>query len=410
MGISTPTKAKIPEHVPDELVWNHSLNDFMSELDDPYIAGGRLHGGPGIIWATDASLGKASWVLTQNELIRDAFADFQHFSSERDDSTADVLGSVMRMIPVEVDPPEHINYRRLLNPFFTPKHVNSYAAMVQETCDSIIGRISDPNSCEFISEFADIFPNSIFLSLMGMPQDRLPQFIEWDRQLLRSGDQGDYDSAQNAAKLIFEYLHGFLTEQRASPDRTEFVDGLLNGAIEGRPINDMEILGTWFLFYVAGLDTVYSTLGWVMHHLANDQPLQDRLRSNPQDIPKAVDEFTRAYAVAAPHRRVTEDFDFHGVRLHKNDVVLLPTYLASRDPRAYENPHKIDIDRGARSITFATGPHTCLGVHLAKREIRVVLETFLSRYKSIRMPEGEKYEYHTGGVLGVDRLPLILES
>ena len=117
----------------------------------------------------------------------------------------------------------------------------------------------------------------------------------------------------------------------------------------------MEILGTWFLFYVAGLDTVYSTLGWVMHHLANDQPLQDRLRSNPQDIPKAVDEFTRAYAVAAPHRRVTEDFDFHGVRLHKNDVVLLPTYLASRDPRAYENPHKIDIDRGARSITFATG-------------------------------------------------------
>jgi cytochrome P450 len=172
----------------------------------------------------------------------------------------------------------------------------------------------------------------------------------------------------------------------------------------------MEILGICFLFYVAGLDTVYSTLGWIMRHLAEDQALQDRLRANPADIPKAVDEFTRAYGVAAPHRMVTEDFTFNGVLMRKGDVVLLPTYLASRDPAAYENPHSVDIDRGARSVTFATGPHTCLGVHLAKREIKIVLESFLARFKCIRLPEGDKYHYHTGGVLGVDRLPIILEK
>jgi cytochrome P450 len=151
---------------------------------------------------------------------------------------------------------------------------------------------------------------------------------------------------------------------------------------------------------------VYSTLGWIMRHLAGDQALQQRLRDNPQDIPKAVEEFARAFGVAAPHRNVKEDFTFHGVFMKKDDVVLMPTYMASRDPRAYENPHVIEIDRKARHLTFATGPHACAGIHLAKRELRVVIEAFLSRFRNIRIPEGENYAYHTGGVLGVDRLPL----
>jgi cytochrome P450 len=406
---STPSK-EIPEHVPEELFWPHKLNDFTCELDDPFIAAARLHEGPGIIWAKEASLGKPAWVLTQHDLIRDAYLDFEHFSSTRDDNTGDVLGKDMvRMIPVEVDPPQHQHYRRILNPLFTPKHVNTYGEMVQQTCDRLMDGIPDPANCEFISEFAELFPNSIFLSLLGLPQEQLPQFLAWERQLLRSGDQADFEKSSEAAGLIFKYLHGFITEQKDNPQRTEFIDALLNGTIEGRPLNDLEILGYCMLFYVAGLDTVYSTLGWIMRHLANDQPLQDHLRSNPQEIAKAVEEFSRAFAVPAPHRRVTEDFDFHGVRMRKNDVVLLPLYLASRDPRVYEDPHKIDINRGARNLSFATGPHTCLGVHLAKREMRTVLESFLSRFSSIRMQEGEHYEYHTGGVLGVDRLPLVLD-
>ncbi len=399
----------IPDHVPEELVWPHSLNEFTSELDDPYLAAARLHEGPGIIWAREASLGKPGWVLTRHELIRDAYLDYEHFSSTRDAHTGDVLGEGMvRMIPVEVDPPEHQQYRRILNPLFTPKHVNSYGDMVQATCDRLIDNIANPAKCEFISEFAEVFPNSIFLSLLGMPQDKLPQFLEWERQLLRSGDQSDYEKSSEAAKLIFQYLHTFVTEQKDNPDRTEFIDALLKGTIDDRPLNDLEILGYCMLFYVAGLDTVYSTLGWIMRHLANDQPLQDHLRNNPQDIPKAVEEFTRAFAVPAPHRRVAKDFEFHGVKMRENDVVLLPLYLASRDPGVYHDPHRIDIHRDTRNISFATGPHTCLGIHLARREMRTVLETFLARFSSIRMQDGEPYAYHTGGVLGVDRLPLVL--
>lgn len=411
MGKMNATGNKVPDHVPPELVWPHKLNDFAAELDDPYIAAARLHEGPGIIWAEEASLGKPGWVLTRHHLIRDAYLDYEHFSSTRDANTGEVLGEGMiRMIPVELDPPEHHHYRLILNPLFTPMHVNSYGEMVQDTCDRLIEQIPRQEKCEFISEFAELFPNSIFLSLLGMPQDELPQFLEWERQLLRSGDQADYEKSSAAARLIVQYLHGFITEQKDNPQRTEFIDALLSGSVQGRPLNDMEILGYCFLFYVAGLDTVYSTLGWIMRHLANDQPLQDHLRSNPQDIPKAIEELVRAFAVPAPHRRVTRDFEFHGVQMRKDDVVLLPLYLAARDPLVYPNPHKIDINRGARNISFATGPHTCLGVHLARRELRTVVESFLARFSAIRMQDGEEYQYHTGGVLGVDRLPLVLES
>lgn len=409
MSREKASEIEVPDHVPPELVWNHSLNEFTAELEDPYLAGARLQEGPAIIWAAEASLGKPGWVVVHHEAMRDAFLDYEHFSSTRDTSTGEVLGSLMRMIPVEIDPPEHQLYRGLLNPYFSPKHVKTYAEMVEQTCNRLIDGISDPASFEFVSEFGEQFPNSIFLSLMGMPQEELPRFLEWERQLLRSGDEGQYEAANDAAKTIFKYLYGFIEEQRGQAERSEFIDALLTASIEGRPLDDMEILGTCFLFYVAGLDTVYSTLGWVMRHLANDPALQDHLRNNPQDIQKAVEEFTRTYAVAAPHRRVIEDIDFHGVPMRKGDVVLLPTYLACRDPRAFENPHQVDIGRGARGLTFGAGPHICLGVHLAKREIRIVLETFLSRFQSIRMQPGKHYQYHTGGVLGVDSLPLTLE-
>jgi cytochrome P450 len=98
------------------------------------------------------------------------------------------------------------------------------------------------------------------------------------------------------------------------------------------------------------------------------------------------------------------------VQMRKGDDIFLPAWLASRDPRAYENPHVIDINRQARNITFATGPHTCLGVHLAKRELRIMIEAFITRFRNIRVPKGETYKYHTGPVFGVDYLPLVWDQ
>jgi cytochrome P450 len=123
-------------------------------------------------------------------------------------------------------------------------------------------------------------------------------------------------------------------------------------------------------------------------------------------LPQAVEEFCRSYSVSLTHRCVREDFVFHGVPMKKGEEVNLPTTLANRDPTVFVNPHDFDIGRKPRHIAFGTGTHNCLGINLAKREIRVVLEEFLTSFRNIRIREGETYRFHTGRSFGIDYLPL----
>ena len=407
MASTQASTADAPAHVPPELFWDHSFVEFARELPDPYLAAARLHEGPDIIWARDSSYGNPGWILTRHALIREAFMDPEHFSSARTTSAVGpLLGVTWRLNPLEFDPPVHQVYRQILNPYFSPRAMNSLDLAVREVCDALISRVEQRGSGEFIEDFATVFPAYVFLALMGMPRAMLPQFLEWAQALIRGTDNS---ARVTGARSILHYLEGFADEQRANP-QTDLMRGIFSARVEGRPLNAGEVMGMLFLLYIGGLDTVASTLGWVMRYLAGDALLQERLRTNPEDIALAVDEFSRAFGVAAPGRTVASDFTFHGVSMRRGDTVLLPTYLASRDPRAFENPHVIDIDRRVRNnLSFATGPHTCLGMHLARREIRIVLQELLARLQNIRMAAGESYEFHTGSVLGIDRLPLIWE-
>lgn len=401
MSVSTATEARVPEHVPQELVRDINIQKFSSELADPYLAGARLHEGPDIFWATMAANGHPGWVLTRHALLQEAYADPEHFSSERADLAA--MGINLKLNPLEFDPPEHHRYRRLLNPLFSPRAVLAFDEPVKQVCHDLMAGFADRGSCEFVSEFAEKFPSYIFLDLMGMPRAMLPDFLEWERQLLRAEDPR---VKVGALKSVIEYLEKFLDGQRANPT-TDLMRHIVTAQYENeRPLTRDEMMGMITLLYIGGLDTVYSSLGWIFRHLATDPALQDRLRANPDQIPWAMEEFLRVYPVAQPHRKIRQDIVFHGVPMRKGDHVLMATFAAHRDPRAYADPHRVDIDRKPRHLTFAAGPHLCLGIHLAKRELKTVVEAFLSRFENIRMRAGEGYEYHTGGTWGVDRLVL----
>ncbi len=403
MASSTQTPATTtPDHVPPELLLDISYEEYAQKGDDPYLAISRLHqDSAGITWCKDVLFGQPGWVLSRNEYVQEAFTRWEDFSS--DYRALEPLGIQWKLNPLEFDPPEHHYYRFILNPFFTPQKVREMDGPVQAACDELIDRFAARGSCEFISEFAEKFPSYVFLDLMGMPKEKLDDFLEWERMMLREKDMMKRVEAMLA---VLKYLEEFVREQRENPT-TELLRGMVTGTYhKERPLNEEELLGMCYLFYIGGLDTVYSVLGWILRHLAGDPALQDRLREHPEDLPAAVDEFMRAFGVATPTRRARNDFEFHGVQMKAGDLVVLSTPAASRDPLAYENPHSIDIDRKARHVSFATGPHICLGMHLAKREISTVLASFLSRFRNIRIAEGEAVEYHTGGVFGLDRLPL----
>jgi cytochrome P450 len=402
MSTMQAQKATPPDHVPADLVWDHDLEQFCHELDDPFLSAARLHEGRDIVWCRNESYGQPGWVLTRHALVREAFVDFEHFSSHGGSGLEQIIDGV-RLNPIDYDPPQHTLYRQVLNPLFTPKKVGELDDAVRNVCDTLIARFEDRGSCEFVEEFAIKFPSYVFLSLMGMPWEKLPDFLAWQDGLMR----GEPMQRVACANSIADYLRGFLAEQRKQPT-TDLLKAIVAARPEGRELNDFEVLGMLYTFYVGGLDTVYSTLGFTLRHLATHPELQSRLRDDPELIPRAVDEFLRFFSVVGTRRKVTKDFVFHGVQMRKGDRVLLPLFLAGRDPQAFDNPHEVNFERppSAGGLPFGSGPHHCLGRYLARREIRIVLESFLSRFDNIRIPPGETYAYHSGATFGVDRLPL----
>lgn len=392
----------IADHVPPELVWDEDYFAWAARTDDPFLRVSELHDGPDILWARSIDLIQPGWLPTRQALIREILTDTEHFSSAQSNMLG-VIGVDWRLIPIEFDPPQQQMYRRVLEPFFTPASVDALDGMVRKACDELIEAFPLANGCEFCGEFAERFPSHVFLDLMGMPRERLGDFLKWERDMLRPHS---FDEQKEAMLAILHYMQDFLSTQREAPS-SPLMEAIVNARYNNeRPLTDDEMTSVCYLLYIGGLDTVYCTLGWIMRHLAQDPALQERLRDHPEEIPRAVEELLRAFSAASSQRRVIKDLDFHGVPMRAGDVIQLSLPLASRDPQAYDDPHRIDIDRPARHVAFGTGPHTCLGLRLARREIRIVLESFLSRFHNIRLADGERYEFHTGSVFGVDRLHL----
>lgn len=406
MNAPAATAERIPATVPADLVRKEDFDALTDEGTDPFRATCRLHEGPPVVWMTEASFQRPGWVLTRHDVISEAFIDYEHFSAERPGMIAEMLGEPVLLNPIEIDPPRHHHYRKILNPYFTPTAIKAYDEPVRQICRELIAKFRERGECEFIDEFAVPFPSYVFLDLMGMPREMLDQFIAWQDDLMRGTDPM---VRVTAARSIYAYLKQHMEAQKANPTN-EFLRAMVEGEIEGRPIDYYELMGMFYVLYVGGLDTVYSTIGWIMQHLATHPDLQQRLRASPELLPQAVEEFCRAFSVVVTHRCVREDFVFHGVPMKKGDEVNLPITLANRDPAVFADPHTIDIDRKPRHITFGTGTHNCLGLHLAKRELRIVLEEFLKTFSDFRIKPGETPRYHTGRTFGLDYLPLVLTT
>lgn len=397
------TATAIPAHVPAQLVWDHDINVFPALFADPYAgACEAIHAGPDIVWCTSAYNGRPGWLMTRFALIEEVHLDPARFAAGLSRDITVLLGHEVPLLPSESDPPEHRIYRQFIQPWFQPSFVAGLDARIREICRDLIAGFEARGSCEFVAEFSSLFPSSVFLALMGLPRELLLQFLAWEHDFLR-GDS--FETRARAAREIHDYFAGLIDERRRHPEG-DMVSMIANGAIEGRRLSDDEARGMCIMLYIGGLDSVTSGLGWYMRHLALDPVLQAALRDAPALIPDAIEEFVRAYGTNSTMRTVTGDIAFHGVAMKRGDIVVLPTFFASRDPRQYRDPHRFDIARKARTMTFATGAHNCAGIHLAKREIRIVLEEFLARLPNIRIPAGDAAVLTTQTIWGVKRLPL----
>jgi hypothetical protein len=246
---------------------------------------------------------------------------------------------------------------------------------------------------------------------MGLPAEDIPRFTRWKNVLLH-GHADDPDGTIRAASG--EELNSYLTElihaRRAEPG-DDLLSVLVHAEVEGERLTDDELLGITFLLFVAGLDTVSSSIGLQLLFLATHPDYRDRLVNNPELIESAVEELLRTNSLILLGRTATHDTDLFGVAVKKGDRLLVNTITANLDSREFPDPDRVDLEREPnRNLAFGAGPHRCPGSHLARIELEIVHRLVHARIPDYRLDPTADIHFHFGSVAGMDSLPLVWDS
>lgn len=392
----------VPSHVPKELI---NLCDFRTGLGAyPQRQLGELHNGPRIFYSpvshqNRGAANRGAWVLTKADDIRFVLQNPEVFSSAQ--PRAQAMGESWRLIPLEVDPPEHQNYRRLLNPLFSPTAVRLKEDAIRSEAVALIDGMLEARQCDFVSEFCELYPVRIFLTLLGLPRSDLPKFRSWADTIV-------HDSAGRGPALleVKEFLRGVIIDRRESPG-DDLVSTITQFEIDDQPLSEEEMIGIVVMLFIGGLDTVVGSLGFQFRYLAENPAQQMILRNNPEQLSDAVEEMFRAFSIVTTGRIVTQDIEYGGISMKKGDMVTASTMLSTMDPDEFENPHSLDLTRSPnRHNAFSFGPHRCLGSHLARLEVTIAIEEWLKRVPTFSVCPEADIKAVGGGVMGLDNLPL----
>ena len=366
--------------------------------------------------------GGSGWFFAREEDVAYVFRHPELFSND--------IG--FRWIPQGIDPPEHTEYRKILNPLFSQESLTPIEPRIQEFANQLLDKMLEKNEFEYMWEFAEPFPTIIFCELMGFPLEDYPKFMRWKDIFIHGmtagkveelgldvfDDQGRLQpekvrEAQVAAGTeLYAYFNGLIEERRRNPTddlTTKLVQGVYAGE---RPLTDDELLRTLHLLMLGGLDTVTSTLGLIMVYFT-EHPEKRRefieLMDDPSRANPAIEELVRYTAIVSPARKVTQDCSYRGLQLRKGDTVMISTPSANRDESVFPNPDEVIYDRHPNPHSgFALGLHRCLGMHLARRELKIGLQEFHRRVPDYSLQPGKKAIVYGGGVKGVTSLPLVV--
>jgi cytochrome P450 len=322
------------------------------------------------------------------------------------------LGQSVPLIPLQVDPPDHRNYRRLLDPIFAPRRMNAIEPDVTRLVNERIDAFIDKGECDFADELAVPLPSSVFLRLVGLPISQLDMFLEMKDGILRpaGADLDEVVANQKvAAQRIEEYFTGVLEERKAHPEgQDDLLSLFLSAEIDGQRLTMDEIVGICFLFILAGLDTVTDSLECFMAYLAQHPEQRQRIVDDPAIIPSSVEELLRwETPVTTVARTAATDVDLEGCPFKKGEGVGVILGAANVDEQALPDAFTVDLLRNPnKHFAFGGGIHRCLGSHLARMELRVALREWHRRIPEYSIKPGAELVYQPA-LRQIDSLPLL---
>jgi cytochrome P450 len=300
--------------------------------------------------------------------------------------------TTFNLLPIEVDPPLHGPYRKILQSMFASRAVQeAWTSDAQRIADELIDAIAGRTEVEFVTEFSMPMSGRMLATAAGIDEAERDLFQELTLDLHKNIDA----------------VNDFLRRAIANAEKGAFAV-LRHGTLDGRPLTEEEKLGYGVVLVHAGWETTASAISNMMFRLATEPSMRQQLLADEALIPRAVEELLRIDSpVQGLWRTAGKDADLAGARIHRGDKVLLLWGSANRDPLKFENPDSVQLGRDPNHhLAFGVGVHRCLGAHLARLELNVSLERVLHRLPPFRIRAGEWPERVNGAVRATHNLPL----
>jgi cytochrome P450 len=348
--------------------------------------------------------------ISSYEDVMFALRNPQIFSSQMPKG---MIGNDRPLIPLQLDPPRQTKYRKFLDPLFSRKKMLQMEPDMRMLAGELIDRFASKGECEFNKDFAIPYPCTVFLRLMGLPQEDLAHFLEIKNGIIRPSGETEEEVTQSrdtAAKNLYAYFEKFLDEKAKNP-ADDIMSYLVQAEIDGVKVPKDELLDISYLMLIAGLDTVTATLGCSVSNLAQNPERRQLLIDRPELIDNAIEELMRwETPVVQIVRILTQDYVLGGHELKQGSMVTLVLGAANLDDQLCPHATEVDFERANnRHIAFGGGAHRCLGSHLARLELKVALEELHKRIPVYAIKPDETPIY-SPAIREVQYLPLVFGS
>jgi cytochrome P450 len=356
------------------------------------------------------------YALTRHDDVAAGLKDFETYSSAYGIDLSMVRsGERPPQAIIFMDPPDHRHMRSLLNKVFTPRAIESQRQMVTEKVDKYLNAV-DPDRFDAVQDFSGPFPVEVITTMLGVPEERAQQIRHWiDESLTREPGQVEVGESGMQANINTAMLYYDLVTQRRAEPRDDLFTKLIKAEIEcedgvKRQLDDLEIAGFATLLGGAGAETVTKLVGNAPVVFGRHPEQWQKLLEDRSKVPAAVEELLRYEAPSQYQvRRSMKDVHLHGVTIPAGKPIFLINGAANRDPEAWTEPDKFDIDRDrteAQNMGFGYGIHSCLGAALARMESAIALERLLDFMPRFEVDWAGCQRVHMQNVLGWKNVPV----
>ncbi len=385
---------------------------------DTFVAGvphdtlRRLRDEAPCYWHPDIA-GGGFWVVTRHADVWKLSLDPKTFSSERGTALLPEFPEeqliAQRAIMLNMDPPRHTKYRRLVNMGFSPKMLNRTEMQVRQLARTIVDHVAQRGECDFVTDVAAELPLQVIVQMLGVPHEDRHKFFEWSNSMVGAEDP-EYGTDPMVGQIAMMQLFGYaneLAEERKRCPREDLTSLLLQAEVDGERLTEHEYDSFVMLLSVAGNETTRNLISGGMQALMEHPEQRERLLADPSLIPTAVEEMLRWVTPVMMFRRTAQrDVELHGQQIREGDRVTLWYTSANRDESVFPDAHVFDVGRTPNEhLGFGIGPHFCLGSHLARLEIRIMFEELLRRLPDMQLA-GNVDRLRSGFISGIKHMPV----